>query len=78
MSQKKLPEPHPSVFATMQIPTPLVKYGQQGNPHYRYFYLSTGRSKLIWHSDKKKAIPTQSNFPSSFESHSLLQLASHL
>ena len=60
MSQKKLPEPHPSVFTTMQILTPLVKYGKQGNPHYRYFYLSEGRSKLVWHSDKKKAIPTQS------------------
>jgi hypothetical protein len=62
MSNNKLPDPHPTVFTTMQIPTPLVKYGQQGNPHYRYFYISTGRSKLIWHSDKKKAVPTQSKF----------------
>mmetsp|Transcript_3200 Transcript_3200/g.4964 ORF Transcript_3200/g.4964 Transcript_3200/m.4964 type:complete len:670 (-) Transcript_3200:109-2118(-) len=53
------PEPHPSVFTTMQQPTPLLKYGQQGAPHFRYFFLSSCRSKLIWHSDKKKNVPTQ-------------------
>lgn len=54
-------EPGPMIFKTMQTPTPLLKYGRSGAPHFRYFYLTQDRTKLIWHSDKKKSLPTEVN-----------------
>ena len=42
-----------AIISTMQIPTPLLKYGKSGSPHFRNFYLSGDRTKLIWYSEKK-------------------------
>ncbi len=43
----------PSFFKTMQIPTPLLKYGKSGSPHFRNFYLSEDKTKFIWYSETK-------------------------
>ena len=51
-------EPAPSVFASMQTLTPLLKYGRLGKPHYRNFELSADRNVLKWHSTKNKKKPT--------------------
>jgi hypothetical protein len=52
-----------AVFKTMQTPTPLLKYGKSGSPHFRNFYLADDKSKLIWHSENKvnKKASTESN-----------------
>jgi hypothetical protein len=55
-------EPGPAVFEKMQKPTPLLKYGRTGNPHFRYFYLTYHKTKLVWHSDKKKNESTEGTY----------------
>jgi hypothetical protein len=54
-------DPGDSVFAKMQKPTPLLKYGRSGAPHFRYFYLTQNKTKLMWLSDKKKDAATEGN-----------------
>ena len=52
-------EPAPSVYASMQELTALLKYGRKGKPHYRNFNLSQDRTVLKWYSTKSKKKPTE-------------------
>lgn len=58
MSAWEVDEP-PAALDRMQSITPLLKYGRQGNPHFRNFQLSGDLTVLKWYTTKQKKQPTE-------------------
>lgn len=58
MSAWESDEP-PAGLDRMQNITPLLKYGRQGNPHFRNFQLSPDLTVLKWYTTKQKKQPTE-------------------
>lgn len=43
------------IYEMMMKPTPFLKFGRQGAPHWRNFALSADRKRIIWTSPNKKS-----------------------
>jgi hypothetical protein len=47
------------IFELMMRPTPFLKFGRSGAPHWRNFALSTDRKRIVWTSPNKRSGESQ-------------------